>query len=120
VSGDRGKAACGPCCLGMALLACEPHPLQCDYICTATCRSYTRLLRRPRVCILGSRQQQCVNPNVTKLQGDAVNQACRAMTAKRSCPWCADPLASPDQIAVQPRPHIRQLFTRVDWMLAQK
>lgn len=43
---------------------------------------------RPRVCVLGSRSQQCVHPTVSRLPGDALNQACRSMAPKRSCPWC--------------------------------
>lgn len=50
-------------------------------------RELRRTSYRPRVCILGSRQQQCVHPAVSKLPGDAANQACRALTAKRGCPW---------------------------------
>ena len=43
---------------------------------------------RPRMCILGSRQQMCVHPTVSRLSGPACNQACKALTAKRQCPWC--------------------------------
>ena len=55
---------------------------------------------RPRVSILGSRQQQCVHPAVSKLSGEACNQACRALTAKRTCGWC--PLPPP--VALVPGP----------------
>ncbi len=40
---------------------------------------------RPRTCILGSRQQMCVHPTVSKLQGSAQNQACRCLVAKQEC-----------------------------------
>ncbi len=40
------------------------------------------------MCILGSRQQMCVHPTVSRMNGPACNQACKALTAKRQCPWC--------------------------------
>ena len=40
---------------------------------------------RPKTCVLGSRQQMCIHPTVSKIQGNAQNQACRALVAKQAC-----------------------------------
>lgn len=37
--------------------------------------------------MLGSRQQLCLHPTVSKLPGGAANQACRALVASRTCSW---------------------------------
>ncbi|KAG7673937.1 hypothetical protein Ndes2526B_g02593 [Nannochloris sp. 'desiccata'] len=42
---------------------------------------------KPRVSILGSRQQSCLNQHVQQLPQTAANQACRALVAKRDCKW---------------------------------
>ena len=41
----------------------------------------------PRVSVLGSRQQSCLNPQVQNLPSSAANQACRSLVAKRACKW---------------------------------
>lgn len=41
----------------------------------------------PRVSVLGSRQQSCLNPQVQQLPSTAANQACRSLVAKRACKW---------------------------------
>ncbi|QDZ22420.1 DNA repair helicase [Chloropicon primus] len=40
---------------------------------------------RPRTCILGSRQQMCIHPTISKMQGNPQNQACRSLVAKQGC-----------------------------------
>ena len=40
---------------------------------------------RPRMAVIGSRQQMCVHKDVRTLTGAAQNAACRARTASRSC-----------------------------------
>lgn len=42
---------------------------------------------RPRTTVLGSRQQLCLHPSVSKLSGGAANQACRGLVASRTCSW---------------------------------
>jgi regulator of telomere elongation helicase 1 len=42
---------------------------------------------KPRVSILGSRQQSCLNHSVSQLPATAANQACRALVGKRECKW---------------------------------
>lgn len=42
---------------------------------------------RPRVAVLGSRQQSCLHPKVQNLPTAACNQACRSLTSKRACKW---------------------------------
>ena len=42
---------------------------------------------RPRVAILGSRQQLCLHPTVSTLSGGAANQACRGVVASKDCSW---------------------------------
>ncbi len=42
---------------------------------------------KPRVSVLGSRQQSCLNPSVQQLPATAANQACRALVGKRECKW---------------------------------
>lgn len=49
------------------------------------------MARRPKAAILGSRQQMCQNPAISKLPGGAINQACRAVVKSRSCSWRALP-----------------------------
>ena len=40
---------------------------------------------RPKMTILGSRQQLCVHPVVSKLEGAGQTHACRALTADKAC-----------------------------------
>ena len=40
---------------------------------------------RPRMSVLGSRQQTCVHKDISKLTGVTQNVACRAAVASRSC-----------------------------------
>ena len=40
---------------------------------------------RPRMAIMGSRQQMCVHKDVRALAGAAQNAACKARTQSRSC-----------------------------------
>ena len=40
---------------------------------------------RPKTCVLGSRQQMCIHPVVSKMQGNNQNQACRSLCAKQQC-----------------------------------
>ena len=40
---------------------------------------------RPRVSILGSREQLCVHPEVSKHHGSVQNHMCRSLVATRSC-----------------------------------
>lgn len=49
------------------------------------------LARRPKAAILGSRQQMCQNPAISKLPCGAINQACRAVAKSGSCGWRALP-----------------------------
>ena len=42
---------------------------------------------RPRVAVLGSRQQLCLHPSVSTMAGGAANQACRTLVASRTCSW---------------------------------
>ncbi len=51
--------------------------------------------RRPKSAVLGSRQQMCQHPTISKLPAAAGNQACRAATKSRSCAWCAARAACP-------------------------
>ena len=46
---------------------------------------------RPKTTILGSRQQLCLNPAVSKLPAAAANQACRSEVSHRSCSWYTTP-----------------------------
>ena len=46
---------------------------------------------RPKTTILGSRQQLCLNPAVSKLPAAAANQACRSEVSHRSCSWYTNP-----------------------------
>jgi hypothetical protein len=41
------------------------------------------------MAILSSRAQTCMNPAVKALPSQGINQACRALTSKRACKWCA-------------------------------
>lgn len=41
----------------------------------------------PTTAVLGSRQQGCLNPSIQALPAAALNQACKALTANRQCPW---------------------------------
>jgi regulator of telomere elongation helicase 1 len=40
---------------------------------------------RPRMTVLGSREQLCVHPKVSKLRGGAQNHACNTLSNTRSC-----------------------------------
>lgn len=40
---------------------------------------------RPKMTILGSRQQLCVHPVVSKLEGAGQTHACRALTSEKAC-----------------------------------
>ena len=40
---------------------------------------------RPRISVLGSRQQLCVHPEVSKLRGAAQNCACQKLVAAKAC-----------------------------------
>jgi Rad3-related DNA helicase len=40
---------------------------------------------RPRMAILGSRDQLCVHERISKLKGSALNNACNSITAKHAC-----------------------------------
>ena len=42
---------------------------------------------KPKTSILGSRQQSCLHPVVSKMTGASANQACRSLIAKRGCKW---------------------------------
>ena len=42
---------------------------------------------RPRISVLGSRQQLCVHPEVSKLRGAAQNCACQKLVAAKACPY---------------------------------
>ena len=57
--------------------------------CCSAHHTMSAMFCRPRVCVLGSRQQMCVHPAVSRLSGPAMNQACKTLTSKRQCPWCA-------------------------------
>ena len=50
---------------------------------------------RPKTCVLGSRQQMCVHPKVSKMSGTTQIQACRSLVSKQECKahlavegWC--------------------------------
>lgn len=40
---------------------------------------------RPVATVLGSREQLCVNPKVSKLRGNGLNRACNSLSANRGC-----------------------------------
>ena len=40
---------------------------------------------RPRMSVLGSREQLCVHDKISKLKSSALNHACNCITAQRSC-----------------------------------
>lgn len=42
---------------------------------------------RPRITILGSREQLCVNPQVSKERGTAQNHLCRSLVAAQACSY---------------------------------
>jgi hypothetical protein len=42
---------------------------------------------RPRISVLGSRQQLCVHPEVSKLRGAAQNCACQKLVSAKACPY---------------------------------
>ena len=42
---------------------------------------------RPRVSILGSREQMCVHPEVSEMSGTQQNHMCKALVASRSCKY---------------------------------
>ena len=44
-----------------------------------------RTVHRPRVCVLGSREQLCCHPDVSSLPGAAQTPACQALTAADAC-----------------------------------
>lgn len=68
----RGGCAAACCCPLRDVSACPPSPPP----------------RRPRAATVASRQHGCLHPTVSTMQSGA-NQACRALTAKRACKWCA-------------------------------
>jgi regulator of telomere elongation helicase 1 len=39
---------------------------------------------RPKITVLGSRDQLCIHERLTKLKGNALNQACSNLSTKRS------------------------------------
>ncbi|EDV23136.1 uncharacterized protein TRIADDRAFT_27892 [Trichoplax adhaerens] len=44
---------------------------------------------RPKICILGSREQMCIHPEVAKLQSNTAKiHACRAKVNARTCHFC--------------------------------
>ena len=50
-------------------------------------RELRRTPHRPLVCMLGSREQYCCNPDVRNLTGAALNASCQALTAANSCSY---------------------------------
>lgn len=48
-------------------------------------RELRRTVHRPKVCVLGSREQLCVHPEVSKLSGNAQSTSCQAMTMSQQC-----------------------------------
>ena len=48
-------------------------------------RELRRTVHRPKVCVLGSREQLCVHHEVSKISGNAQSAACQALTASQQC-----------------------------------
>ena len=48
-------------------------------------RELRRTVHRPKVCVLGSREQLCCHQDVSKMTGAAQTAACQALTAASSC-----------------------------------
>lgn len=44
------------------------------------------VLHRPKMAVLGSREQMCIHDEVSKLHGRAQNNACHFLCKKRRCP----------------------------------
>jgi len=42
---------------------------------------------RPKITVLGSRDQLCIHERLTKLKGNALNQACSNLNTKRGCSY---------------------------------
>ena len=50
-------------------------------------RELRRTVYRPKVCVLGSREQLCVHEEVSQARGQAQGAACQALVAAQSCRW---------------------------------
>lgn len=48
-------------------------------------RELRRTVHKPKVCVLGSREQLCVHPDVKQLAGHAQSAACQVLTASNAC-----------------------------------
>ena len=49
-------------------------------------RELRRTVHRPRICVLGSREQMCIHADVRGLRGGAQqNGACQALVAAQGC-----------------------------------
>lgn len=81
-SAPSGPAAAQPMRSPVIVYASRTHSQL-----TQVVRELKKTAYRPRIAVLGSREQLCVHPSVSQLRGTQQNNACRALTAAHGCKY---------------------------------